>query len=492
MNLIPSISKEKKNSATLDLLSRCAGVGLWIVHIHNGDPMHPKSKWKWSPEFRRLLGFQSDDITGFPDVVDSWTKRLHPEDTEKTFKSFSACINDASGNSRYDVQQRIKSKDDEYHWFRVVGGVAHDSQGRPMQACGVLINIDRQKKSEEQAALLGEYSGVGLWDAMLHEGDPMNPGSKWEWSPEFRRLLGFQGHDTKGFPDIVQSWSDRLHPDDVQHTFEDFAACLRNEASQTRAQYRLKTKNNEYRWFQAVGGVTCDTSGIPLRVCGSLIDIHEQKIAEQAYKQKLTDLTHELEANVSVVADRASASSSSVASAAEELSASISEMDPKISKAAEEIVTAVDEAEQANAIIHSLEEAANQIGDFVDLIKDISSQTNLLALNATIEAARAGDVGKGFAVVATEVKELASQTAAATEDITRQVDSLQSKSKQALKAMNVIGNTMGTIKDSSNELTQLIGEQRLSTGKIAEQLARTVEEISNVSTVINTTIDNAR
>ncbi|PIE02829.1 MAG: chemotaxis protein [Acidobacteria bacterium] len=492
MSFVSLISKENKNSAILDLLGRCAGVGLWSVQIHNGDPMHSRSAWKWSQEFRRLLGFEGDDTRGFPDKVESWTKRLHPDDTEKTLSSFTAFINDTSGNSRYDVQQRIKSKNNDYHWFRVVGGVACDTQGKPKQACGVLINIDRQKKSEEQTALLGEYAGVGLWDAILHEGDPMNPGSKWEWSPEFRRLLGFQGHDTEGFPNVVQSWSERLHPDDVKHTFEGFAACLRNEASQTSSQYRLKTKSNDYRWFQAVGGVTCDTSGIPMRVCGSLIDIHEQKMAEQAYKQKLTDLTHALEANVSVVADRASSSSSSVASAAEELSASISEMDPKIAKAADEIATAFKEAAQANTIIHSLEEAANQIGDIIDLIKDISSQTNLLALNATIEAARAGEVGKGFAVVATEVKELASQTAAATEDITRQVDSLQSKSKQALQAMDVIGGTMETIKSSSGELTQLLKEQRLSTGKIVEQLARTVEEIDNVSKVINTTIESAR
>ncbi len=477
----------------LDLLSRCAGVGLWVVQIHNGDAMHPKSKWTWSPEFRRLLGFQGGDVNEFPDSVDSWTKRLHPDDRECALDSFVACINnDTDGDSRYDVQQRIKSKNDEYHWFRVVGGVARDAGGRPRQACGVLINIDKQIKSEEQVAVLGEYSGVGLWDAMLFEGDPMNPGSKWEWSPEFRRLLGFQGHDTDGFPNVVHSWSDRLHPDDVEHTFEEFAACLKNETSQTRSQYRLKTKNNDYRWFQVVGGVTFGANGIPLRVCGSLTDIHEQKMAEQAYKQKLVDLTHALEANVSVVADRASSSSSSVASAAEELSVAISEMDPKIARADEEIVTAFGEATQANTIIHSLEEAANQIGDVVGLIKDISTQTNLLALNATIEAARVGERGKGFAVVATEVKALASQTAVATEDIARQVASLQSKSKQALQAMDVIANTMGTIKDSSNELTQLIGAQKVSTGKIVEQLAKTVEEINNVSKVVNTTIDNAR
>ncbi len=433
MSLISSLSQKRKNSAVLDLLNHCA-VGLWIVQLHNEDPMHPKNKWKWSSEFRRMLGFQGDDTNGFPDVADSWKKRIHPDDIEQTFTTFTSCIKDSRRNSRYDIQQRIKCKNNEYHWFRIIGGVTHDTQEAAKQACGVLINIDDQ----------------------------------------------------------VTSWSDRLHPDDVKHTFEDFAACLRNESSQTRAQYRLKTKSNAYRWFQAVGGVTCDTKGVPMRVCGSLIDIHEQKIAEQAYKEKLTDLTHNLEANISVVADRASSSSSNVASTAEELSASISEMNPKIARANEEIATAFEEATQANAIIHSLEEAANQIGNVVDLIKDISSQTNLLALNATIEAARAGDVGKGFAVVATEVKELASQTAAATEDITSQVDSLQSKSKKALQAMDVIRETMETIKGSSNELTQLIDEQRIATVKIADQLGETVKEINNVSTVINTTIDNAR
>ncbi len=495
MSLISSITKGNHSDSTiLNLLKLRAGVGLWSVRIHNADPMHPKSKWEWSQEFRRLLGFEENDLEKFPNKVESWTDRLHPDDVEHTFENFTACIKDASGNSRYDVQYRMKTKDNEYHWFRAVGGVVHDAKGRPEQACGALIDIGQQKKDEEQAALLGEYAGVGLWDALLHEGDAMHPESQWEWSPEFRRLLGFEGHDLEGFPNIPQAWSERIHPDDVEGTFANFAACMQDKTNQTPydVEYRLKTKDGSYRWFQAVGGVARDAKGNPLRVCGSLIDIHEQKMAQETYIQKLSDLTQELETNVSEVAARASSSSSIVASAAEELSAAISEMDPKVAKSAEEIGKAFEEAAQANTIIHSLEEAANQIGDVVDLIKNIASQTNLLALNATIEAARAGEVGKGFAVVAAEVKELASQTATATEDITRQVDSLQNESKQALQAMDVIGNTMDTVKDSSNELTRLIGEQKIATEEIAEQLARTVEEINNVSEVIKTTTQNAR
>ncbi len=181
-----------------------------------------------------------------------------------------------------------------------------------------------------------------------------------------------------------------------------------------------------------------------------------------------------------------------MASAAEQLSSSITEMDPKVARSAEETGKAFEEATQANATIHSLGEAANQISDVVDLIKNIASQTNLLALNATIEAARPGEVGKGFAVVASEVKELASQTASATEDITRQVEALQDESQKALHAIDIIETTMKAIKDSSSELSELIGEQRIATGEIADQLGRTVEEISNVSKVINITIENAR
>src|SRR3954454_15634474 len=111
------------------LLSRHAGIGLWDALLHEGDPMHAKSQWRWSDEFRRLVGLTHGDLTGSPNVVGSWADRLHPEDAQPTFEAFMACLNDRSGRTGYDVSYRLKMKDGAYRWFRAIGGIARDAGG---------------------------------------------------------------------------------------------------------------------------------------------------------------------------------------------------------------------------------------------------------------------------------------------------------------------------------------------------------------------------
>ena len=313
-----SFRKPQDNQAAeeLALLGRHAGVGLWDAVIHNGDPMHPQSQWHWSPEFRRLAGFDHDDKAGFPDKVGSWADRLHPVDAKPTFDAFMACLNDRSGRTGYDVNYRLKVKDGSYRWFRAIGGVARDGSGLALRACGSLIDIDAERRELERAKLLDRHAGVGLWDAVFHNGDPMHAQSRWHWSPEFRRLAGFDRDDTIGFPDGVGSWGDRLHPDDAKPTFDAFMACLNDRSGRTGydVNYRLKVKDGSYRWFRAIGGVARDGNGLALRACGSLIDIDGQKKAElrQAEmdgerRRSVTTLAESLDREVGTAADRATA-----------------------------------------------------------------------------------------------------------------------------------------------------------------------------------------
>src|SRR5262249_26571277 len=138
----------------------------------------------------------------------------------------------------------------------------------------------------------------------------------------------------------------------------------------------------------------------------------------------------------------ASTNVQTVAAAGEELSSSIAEIGRQVSSSTKIARKAVDDAQQTNAKIQSLAEAAQKGGDVVKLINEIASQTNLLALNATIEAARAGDAGKGFAVVASEVKSLANQTAKATEEIATQISGIQGATKESVDAIRAIGRTI--------------------------------------------------
>src|SRR6202000_3244454 len=141
---------------------------------------------------------------------------------------------------------------------------------------------------------------------------------------------------------------------------------------------------------------------------------------------------------VSAATEEASSNVQTVASAGEELSASIQEISRQLSQATRITGEALTRAGQTDGQVQGLVQAVEKIGDVVRLINDIAGQTNLLALNATIEAARAGEAGKGFAVVASEVKSLATQTARATEEITGQIQAIQSATQGSVQSIRAI------------------------------------------------------
>ena len=145
---------------------------------------------------------------------------------------------------------------------------------------------------------------------------------------------------------------------------------------------------------------------------------------------------------------------------------------------------AVEEAARTNTTVQGLAEAAQRIGEVVQLINDIASQTNLLALNATIEAARAGDAGKGFAVVASEVKSLANQTAKATEDIAAQINQIQAATREAVDAIRGIGGTIGEISTISTTIAGAVEEQGSTAGAIAQDVQQAEQGASAASTAV--------
>ncbi len=193
-------------------------------------------------------------------------------------------------------------------------------------------------------------------------------------------------------------------------------------------------------------------------------------------------------------ADQALANAQTVAAAAEELHASIGEIGQQVAKSTTVADRSVELAGEAQTIVGGLAGTAAEIGKVVELISTVAEQTNLLALNATIEAARAGAAGKGFAVVASEVKNLATQTARSTEEISRQIAAVQSVSGEVGTAIGKVVDTIGDMGAIATTIAAAVEEQTASTQEIArtiEQSAATTRETSQRMTEVRANAEHA-
>ncbi|UYW26876.1 methyl-accepting chemotaxis protein [Methylorubrum extorquens] len=246
---------------------------------------------------------------------------------------------------------------------------------------------------------------------------------------------------------------------------------VRRRADEAAAAERKRTMVELADGFEAAVG------GIVGMVSASATEL-------QATAQQMTATATETASQsttVAAAAEEAASNVGTVAAAAEELGVSVQEIGRQVQGSSGLAQAAVGEADQTTHLVQALRTTSAQIGDMVGLISNIASQTNLLALNATIEAARAGEAGRGFAVVATEVKELASQTARATEEISGQIGEIQGVTDQVVAAIGVITSRIREINNVAAGIAAAVEQQGAATQEIVRNVAQASSGTSEVT-----------
>lgn len=235
---------------------------------------------------------------------------------------------------------------------------------------------------------------------------------------------------------------------------------------------------------------------------GSMRQVTEIATTVATAAEELSAVSREMTGNAGQTAEQATSASASaeqvsqnaatVATAIEEMNASIREIAKSAAEAARVASDAVKTSAQTNVTIAKLGQSSVEIGKVIKVITSIAQQTNLLALNATIEAARAGDAGRGFAVVANEVKELAKQTAVATEDISQRIEAIQTDTSGAVTAITQIAAVINQISDIQNTIASAVEQQTATTNEIARNIAESAKGSSDIAKSIGVVAQNAQ
>jgi len=299
--LIKAQKTNEQYLSKVNLMLKATQIALWDMYVLKDDPVNPKNEVIYSDEFRYMLGYSNEN--DFPNIINSWSDKLHPEDKERSVNAFAAHMLDKTGNTPFDIEYRLLKKNGEYSYFHAYGETIRDKDGSPLHVAGSLIDVtDRVNilhNNERQLTLLNavvKATKIGLYDVGINNNDFAHPDNTVTFTNEFRNMLGYENETD--FPDTLENWKNHLHPDDRE---EAIAYVIRHVSDKTGempydAEYRLRKKDGEYAYFRACGEAIRDKDGNVIRIAGALLDITETKTTLLDKELQLTKLNLIIEA----------------------------------------------------------------------------------------------------------------------------------------------------------------------------------------------------
>ncbi|MCJ2075761.1 PAS domain-containing methyl-accepting chemotaxis protein [Methylobacterium sp. E-016] len=388
----------------------------------------------------------------------------------------------ARGETQARSFKRV-AKDGREIWLQASYNPVLDRRGQPVQI--VKLATDITAETMAAATSQGQIDAINRSQAVIHF---TLDGTVTDANANFLTTMGYRLDEIKGR-------HHRIFVDAGEADSPAYAAFWKALAGGTfqAGEFRRMGKGGNEVWIHGAYNPILDRDGRPFAVVKFATDVtaqvHERRRRAEGQRLIEVDLGHIMQemsgvSRQSTETARAAAETSgnvqAVAAGAEEFSTSIEELTRHAIDAKTASDEAVGRSDEARTIISGLTASAERIGSVITTIRTIADQTNLLALNATIEAARAGQAGRGFAVVAAEVKALATQSSRATEEIGKQVTAVQEATAEAVRAIELVGQTIGQVSHISLSVSSAVTQQAAVTRDMSVNMQNAAESVQRV------------